>query len=207
MLNLNVAKMEKIPHLILLGSAFLAVFQPEIITIPRVDTPRPGEIIQGQVTISGQTDMEGFEYSQAFFGYQDNTPDDWFFISRQDSPVRNGQITIWDTTLISDGMYDLKIQVHLEDGSNIETIVENLEVKNYSSASSVQQPGFPGDQANEIPSITPTFKRQTTTPSPINSAEITRERYTRMLVNGALASFAVIILLGLYLGLRRLLRS
>lgn len=207
MLNLNVAKMEKAIHLVLMGSFFGVFFQTGINSIPRVDTPRPGEIIQGQVTISGQTELEGFQYSEAFFGYQENLPGDWFFISRQDTPVRNGIITIWDTTLISDGIYDLKISVHLSDGSKMETIVEDLEVKNYSSALSEQPPGFSGDQVNEIPSITPFIRQQTATPSPINPAEITRQKYTRMLVNGALASFVVFIILGVYLILRRFLRS
>lgn len=95
---------------------------------PRVDSPQPGEVIYGKVIISGNTDLSGFTKAEVYFGYSGSTT--WFPIIALDQPVRNGPITQWDTTVIADGNYQLKVSVKLRDGTSADTIVNNLEVRN-----------------------------------------------------------------------------
>ncbi len=95
---------------------------------PRVDSPQPGEHIQGQVIISGNTTISGYARTEVYFGYEDSSG--WFLITVSDQPVRNGPIATWDTMTIIDGIYQLKIVVYLVDGSSVEAIVPGLVIAN-----------------------------------------------------------------------------
>jgi hypothetical protein len=199
--------MPKFTHFLLLLSFILAVNASESTNVPRVDYPRAGDTVQGLVAISGQTEVEGFLFSEVFFGYSGNSEGEWFLITMQDQAVRNGLITSWDTTTISDGAYNLRVVVHLENGTELETVVNNLEVRNFTGDDLSSRASEPSDLAvlsatGEVP-----IKQQTATPSPVNPAEITTDKYRQMLINGILIVLAFFIVLWTYLRLRRMMRN
>lgn len=184
----------------------MPLFEGEIMDSPRVDYPRSGETIQGQVVISGRTEVEGFLYSEVFFGYAEVGDNEWFFISRQEQPIRNGVISSWDTFTISDGVYNLRILIHLQDGKVIEMIVNNLEVNNYSNVNSdrlAESTFAPGNTSQS----TTTLTRKTATPSPANPAEIDQKKYMQVVFQGLLITFVSFIVFGIYIGIRKLSRS
>ena len=110
MLNLPVAMILKTFHLLLFmilvpGGLLLQASSES----PRVDVPLAGDEVRGVVGIAGSTDVDGFDFSEVFFGF---SPDGaWFSLGRQTSPVNNQIIANWDTTNIPDGTYRLLVVV------------------------------------------------------------------------------------------------
>jgi hypothetical protein len=85
--------------------------------------PASGDILSGQVTVTGRTDVPGFVSSQLDFSYASNPTDTWFALQSSTQPVADAALTVWDTTRISDGEYILRLRVFAEDGSFQEVTV------------------------------------------------------------------------------------
>lgn len=98
----------------------------------RVDYPRVGDSVQGIVEISGTLATSSFNYAEVFFAYAAVDNLNWFMIGRIDQPVSSGSIARWDTTTITDGVYQLKLRVHNRDESVEELILNPVIVRNYS---------------------------------------------------------------------------
>ncbi len=102
--------------------ALLALALP--ISQPRVDSPRPGDVLQGTVPIIGSTDLAGFQSAEVWFAYEADPPGGWFLIHQSTEAVADGTLADWDTTTITDGNYRLKVVVFVEGGEPSETLVE-----------------------------------------------------------------------------------
>jgi len=98
----------------------------------RVDYPRVGDSVQGIVEISGTLETSSFNYAEVFFAYAAVDNLNWFMIGRIDQPVSSGLIAKWDTTTITDGVYQLKLRIHNRDESVEELIINPVIVRNYS---------------------------------------------------------------------------
>lgn len=93
--------------------------------------PLIGQALVGVVTIEGSASHPSFESYDLSFAYQDRESDTWFLIiDNVQSPVIDGRLGIWDTTSITDGDYKLRLRVHLENGSALESIVSGLRLRN-----------------------------------------------------------------------------
>ena len=112
-----------------------------------ITSPAPDGIISGEVTITGTTDIQGFASSQLDFTYASSQADTWFALQASSQPVTDSPLAVWDTTLITDGDYILRLRVYLEDGSSQEVTV-------------------PIKVQNDTPIVTPTFT-PTSTPESI----------------------------------------
>jgi len=88
-----------------------------------ITSPAPGDAISGQVIVTGTTDVAGFVSSQLDFSYASNLTDTWFTLQSSSQPIVDSPLTTWDTTLVSDGDYVLRLRVYLEDGSFQEVTV------------------------------------------------------------------------------------
>ena len=88
---------------------------------PRLQYPLPGSAVQGSVTITGSTDLPGFEYAELSFSYTGSQPESWFLIQPLRTPVKEGPLAVWDTTTIADGNYRLRLQIFLSGGKIAET--------------------------------------------------------------------------------------
>jgi hypothetical protein len=167
-----------------------------------IDDPLPGTAIQGVTTISGSTNVEGFQTVEVAFAYQSDPTTTWFLISQGSEPVEAGVLAGWDTTTISDGNYLLRVQVFLQNGTVLESRIEGLRVRNYLQ---IETPTPAAEISTELilptatPSPLPDYRPSQLTPEamPTNPAQVTPSDLGRsvtigmIMVVGALMSGAV----------------
>lgn len=160
-------------------------------------SPLPGQALQGSVPISVNTNIEGFISVEIEFSYFNNPTDTWFFIHQSDQPLSNEIITTWDTSLISDGAYTLRMIVSLSDGSQQMVTVPGLRVRNYTSIETDTPAPITPTETHPLEdivetTITPPGTEQphlTPTPLPPNPAEISRDD---VLINAGKGALTVI---------------
>jgi hypothetical protein len=199
----------------------------QVTVVPRIyiNSPYPGQALQGSVPIEGNTDIPGFKAAYLYFAYTNNPTDTWFLIYEDTSPVTSGTLTQWDTTTITDGNYDLRIIVTLEDGSQLTDYVSGLRVRNYSPietntptvppAVATTIVSTPGDNPlptgtptpNPTPTASPTPIPPTPTSLPRNPAELSLPTIFASLGRGALIAVGLFALLGIYLAARSARRT
>jgi hypothetical protein len=170
---------------------------------PAILSPQQGQVVQGVVTILGSSNESGFGSSEIDFGYAGDTTGTWFLIAKGSQPVDSNTLATWDTTTITDGNYDLRLRVTLSDGTYLDAIVPNLRVRNYTpietptpAPTEVQPTNTPTKTLTPTPFPTPT-------PLPVNPAVLTPADISTSLVYGGLGAVILIIILGIYLWLRR----
>jgi hypothetical protein len=191
--------------------------QPDLVVI---NTPLPGQALQGDILITGNTSVTGFVACEISFGYTGDPTVTWFLIQRSTLPVENGLLTHWDTTTITDGDYTLQVVVYYEDGSLVTLTVPGLRVRNYSPVetdtptplppSATPGPGSPvPPTATLAPTIIPsaTPLPPTPTPLPTNPASISRDDITWTVGTGVGIGVGFFVLLGAYLGIRKMLHN
>jgi hypothetical protein len=181
---------------------------------PAILFPRPGDVLQGVVTITGSDDVARFVSAEVAFTYTGDPTGTWFLISVSDQPVSGNKITTWDTTIITDGNYVLRLRVILADGSIQESTISGLRVRNYTpietptpTATAIIIEATPTEiipEATPIPTITltpPPFP--TPTMLPTNPATLSPMDIPTSISYGGLAVIISFLLFGLYLWLRR----
>ncbi len=76
-----------------------------------VTSPRMNAVVRGQVEILGSASIDRFQ----FYKVEWSTimePDRWYAVSTTyHQPVINGRLDVWDTTVLPDGIYNLKLTV------------------------------------------------------------------------------------------------
>ncbi len=170
---------------------------------PVVAEPRPGEALQGKLTITGSSDVSGFLSSEIAFAYVTGASGVWFVIATSDHPVENGTLATWDTTHVADGDCILRLRVTLNDGSYIDAVVSGLRVRNYTLVETSTATPFTL-QATRAPTAMPTAALYPTpTPLPPNPAELTSLNVWKSIGYGGLGAVVLFILFGFYLWLRR----
>lgn len=180
---------------------------PLAITFPKAD-----EVVSGEITITGTTEISGFVSSQLDFSYASDPTDAWFALQTSTQPVIDSPLAVWDTSLISDGNYILRLRVFLDDGASQEVTVP-FRVQNdtpiltptpiiTSTPNKLDaQPPTPFLVASSpTPTRTP---RPTPTPLPTNSISINRTAVYTSLARGALVIIGLFLFAGLILRLRR----
>lgn len=165
--------------------------------------PIPGDVLQGTVTLIGSCNVSGLASAVLSFSYTDDPTGTWFWIATITQPLLNQPLATWDTGSITDGNYNLRLRIYLNDGSTIDALVPNLRVRNYTPIeTSTPTPTVP--QATPLPTITFTATAfPTPTPLPHNPAVLSPLDVSTSIVYGGLAACLLLILVGLYLWLRR----
>ncbi len=200
MLNLKIVK-RLAGGFLLLIVLILAGRQMALAQGVAIRSPREDEVLRGKITITGNSDISGFKIMSLHFAFQESSPETWFLIYESQTPVREGPLTTWDTTLISDGVYQLRLQVVLEDGAVLEDIISNLVIANEQPAPTrTMENGLPTFTA-AVTTIAPT--QQTPTPLPENPLKLDGMQITQSLKTGALMALVILISLLVY----RLIRS
>ncbi len=172
----------------------------------KITTPRPGQAVQGQVRVLGFTDVAGFRKSALFFGYAEDPTHTWFLIEEKRIPAHGGLVGRWDTTLITDGNYVLRLTVEDRLGHRYETTVP-VRVRNYTPVET-PTPGGATPEVNGVQqptlmpasTLTPTPLWPTPPPVPPNPIVLSPDTLTRAAAYGVAA---VIMLLVLFGSLRR----
>ncbi len=176
---------------------------------PVVISPRAGEAVIGLTEISGVTGLPGFQRVEVEYRYTNDPKNTWFLIAEADRSVNPGKIADWDTSLISDGIYDLRVTVFFADGNSQSTTVPGLRVRNYSpvETSTPQDPGKIAasltPEATAVPTRTP---RPTPAPLSPNPAVLTRADLNASMLRGAGVGLGFFILFGIYWITKRSLR-
>lgn len=175
-----------------------------------ITAPQAGQTVLGQVSLTGfAAPASGFAAYEVSFAYAADATGTWFLIQRGETPVTEGVLAVWDTTAITDGLYDLRLRVVLTSGDVLEAIVRNIDVRNYTPTQSPTLTPSPPPTLTPVPVIPTATPIPTRTPLPTptalppNPAAVDVPALARMLGYGALGAVGVFILFGLFLSLRR----
>jgi hypothetical protein len=174
--------------------------------------PLAGQALQGVVTIQGDLNVPGFVYAELSFAYHDDPRGTWFLIAEIDQIPPGEALAEWDTTKLTDGNYDLRVQLRTDTGL-ITVEVPGLRVRNYSTVETdtpapTASPA-PQDTPAPTPTPTPTMTPIPPTPTPLppNPVQVTREEVLSSLSRGVLIAVGLFALLGLYRAFRSLGRK
>lgn len=215
MLNLYVRPMK--PRL-LLPLVLLLIAAQDAPTIA-ITSPTEGDILRGQVTITGTTDIPNFLSSRLDFAYASasGSAGNWFTLQTFSQPTRpeGSALFTWDTTSITDGDYILRLQVSLADDASQEVTVP-IKIQNDTplptptpfptatpegaDAVSIQIPTPFLLAASPTPTEVP---RPTPTALPTNPVSLGQAQIFTSLGRGALVIIGLFVLSGILLRLRR----
>jgi hypothetical protein len=192
---------------------FLALFLLAAQDAPpaAITSPVPDELLRGQVTITGRLDVAGFVSAELDFAYASDPTGTWFNIQSFSQPLADATLAVWDTTLITDGDYVLRLRVNLADGTAQEVTVP-IKIGNDVLPTPTPEPTLtPEAEAVLIPtpfllaaSPTPTDPPPPTpTALPTNSVSIGQKAVYASLGRGALVIIGLFALAGLIIRARR----
>ena len=199
--------------------AFLLVFALQQ-GAPAISAPVAGQTLSGQVSVVGTADAPNFASAELAFAYAADPTGTWFPLARPTQPVQESTLAAWDTTQISDGEYSLRLRVYSQDGTFQDFTVTGLQVRNSappatSTSAPTTQSGEMVPTATEPPLVVESAPEPTGTPVsvspsgptpeplPANPAALRVDQINFYLMRGALLAFAVFVVLGLFLRLRR----
>lgn len=204
----------------------LLLLIPSSSAIGQVISTRKGEIrsqvdgqaIFGIVPVEGNTLVEGFFSWELNYGFVEDTTGTWFLIAESVEPINDGLLAEWDTTQITDGDYNLRLTLFLEEGRRSHTTVRGLRVRNYSPIETdTPEPTLTSTPytVTPLPSNTPsptqiptaTAIPPTITPLPTNSLELPSTALSNSMMRGAAGVLALFIVIGLYTSIKRTLRK
>ncbi|HET6847161.1 MAG TPA: hypothetical protein VFH29_10025 [Anaerolineales bacterium] len=177
-----------------------------------IAVPSDGAILSGVVEIRGTVDGANFLAANLAFRYDAGQDEQWFSITDVTQPANNSQLAVWDTTVITDGAYFLRLRMTGNDGT-VQDDVVRVEVRNYTAAptpTASATPTLPPSVKIPTPAIvisTPiTVQNPVVTPTslPPNPARLTETELIGGLVRGAGAVVAVALLWGAVILRRRL---
>jgi len=198
------------PRLLLLLVLFLIAAQdapPVAIT-----SPLAGDVLRGEITITGRMNVPGFLSARLDFAYASNPAGNWFALQAFSQPVVDFPFAAWDTTSISDGDYILRLRVDLSDGSFQEVTIP-IKIQNDVpfSTPTPEITSTPDDVSVSIPtpfllaaSPTPTeVPRPTPTALSTNPVSLEQNEILVSLGRGALVILGLFVFSGIILRLRR----
>ncbi len=178
---------------------------------------RADEVLRGIADIRGTTAITGVVSWELAFGYANDTTGTWFLIAENNTSIQNGLLADWDTTLIADGNYNLRLTLFFEENRRSHLIVENIRVRNYTAietltpTASITPTPFtetPVPSQTPTPTVVPTHTSipSTPTPLPTNPVEISHQDINNQFLRGAAGAAALFIVIGLYGSIRQKLQ-
>lgn len=96
-----------------------------------IDTPASNAVVRGQVQIIGSSDHPSFQFYIIEVSPEPVAGDQWQIIgATRNTPVINGVLETWDTTLVPDGSYTLRLRTVRLDGNYTEAFSQQVVVAN-----------------------------------------------------------------------------
>lgn len=110
----------------------VALAAPLAQTLAQIASPRDQAEVRGLVPVEGSATHPQFQKYEVHFGPEPNSGDQWTPIggSPFTVPVVQGRLGLWDTTIIPDGVYSLRLRVVRLDGNYDEYFVRGVRVVN-----------------------------------------------------------------------------
>lgn len=178
-----------------------------------ITSPKEGDVLRGQVTIIGTTDVPNFLSAQLDFTYASTSAGNWFTLQTLSQPALDAALAVWDTTSVTDGDYILRLRVSLTDGRSQEVTVP-VRIQNDTpipTATPVPTATLEDVISVQIPtpfllaaSPTPTdVPRPTPTPLPANPVSLSQSEIYGSLSRGALVIIGLFIFAGIGIRFRR----
>jgi hypothetical protein len=188
----------------------LAVFETPMSPTPApslayVSAPKPGERVMGKVNIVGKSAVENFSSYEISFAYSDNPTNTWFLITKSQQPYTDDVLGVWDTSMITDGSYDIRLRVYTGMKEFKDVFVKGVKVSNYTATETPRPTSTSQIVPTEKPTFAPTFTQTpfpTPTLLPSNPVTLSPNAIFANLARGALAVLAIFGVLGLYFRLR-----
>ena len=122
----------------------------------QITSPRDRASVRGLVPIEGRATHPQFQKYEIHYGPEPNPGNQWTPIAGSPFtvPVVQGRLGLWDTTIIPDGVYSLRLRVVRLDGNYDEYIVRGILVSNTRPTET------------PTPRPAPTYSGPTDTPAP-----------------------------------------
>ncbi|GAB4435191.1 MAG: hypothetical protein Kow0031_16940 [Anaerolineae bacterium] len=141
------------------GQSSVVIAQEDLAVI---SNPASNAVLRGTVEISGSADYPSFQFYILEFSPEPIAGDQWQIIGQiREAPVTNGVLETWNTTLVPDGSYTIRLRVVRLDGNYSEAFVQQVVVAN-AQPEPTNTPTVSPD-ATELPVNLP----PTTTPTPL----------------------------------------
>jgi hypothetical protein len=171
-----------------------------------ITRPEDGEVLRGVVTIEGSAAHPAFVAYELSFAYDPNPTDTWFpIVDDFQTPITDGRLGLWDTTGITDGNYQLRLYVILENDSRLEAFARNLRVRNTTPIET--QPVFEEQTASTPTALTPTETPAPTVVPVIVSRRSGTQKVMQSLRTGGYIGGALLLLFAAYTSVRRFTRA
>ncbi|MGD8458190.1 MAG: hypothetical protein PVF83_17570 [Anaerolineales bacterium] len=171
-----------------------------------IQSPLPGEAVQGLVQIKGSTLFDDFSSYELAFSFGNDETETWFLISQSTIEVDNDILGEWDTSVLSDGDYSLRLIIHRIETTPVVILIEGIRVRNYSPIETDTPSEVLITNSPTLVDTTPTSQAPTKTQLPLesptalpkNPAEITPDNITSSIQRGVIYTLIFLISLGLY---------
>lgn len=178
-----------------------------------ISSPQTGDELRGQVQIAGNMTVPNFASAELAFQYSaSSSADNWFAIQTFPQPVPGPALAVWDTTSLTDGDYNLRLRVLLQDGTFQDAIVSDLKIRNDVPVptevipTETALPQF--NAATALPAFTKppataAITYPSPTPLPANPASVTTSSIYSTFARAALIVLVLFIFFSLILRLRK----
>lgn len=173
----------------------------------RIQSPVDGDFLQGSVQIIGTATGNGLQTIEISFRYQDSQSQSWFVINKSTTPVVDDIIATWDTSTIADGVYQIRVLAIFENGRELEKIVNNLNVRNYTAFDPIKTENpevlSTKNLQNQIVTVeaTPTL-RSSPTPMPPNEMVISQSQFIATAIQGGILGVLFLFVIALFILIR-----
>ncbi|MFZ1404213.1 MAG: hypothetical protein WAW03_14055, partial [Anaerolineae bacterium] len=137
-----------------------------------ISAPQAGATVSGPITIKGTaTDPAFLRYELYVRPAGDAHP--WWFLSATYDQVHEAALGSWDTALLADGRYDLRLRVVRRDSNYSEYFADNLLVRNGQTTAAPTvtptAPPLPRATATPIPALAPAPGASISSPAPLST--------------------------------------
>ena len=200
--------MQIISLLLLVLSLMNVWFSPfPHLDLVRIQSPVDGEYLQGSVQIIGTVTGTGLQSAEISFRYQDSQSQSWFVISQISSPIVDDMIATWDTSTIADGMYQIRVLAVFENGRELEEIINNLSVRNYTPFDLIKTENPEAISTENLQNQIVTVEvTQTLRPSPTvmppNEMIITQSQFITTAIQGGILGVLFLLVIALFIIIR-----
>jgi hypothetical protein len=173
----------------------------------RIQTPVDGEYLQGSVQIIGTVTGTGLQSAEISFRYQDSQSQSWFVIHKTTTSIVDDIIATWDTSTIADGAYQIRVLAVYENGRELEKIISDLNVRNYTPFDPIKtenpQVISTENLQNQLATleVTPTL-RSSPTVMPTNEMVISQPQFITTAIQGGILGVLFLFVISLFIIIR-----
>lgn len=187
-----------------------------------ITSPQDRDVVRGLLVIKGTATHPNFWKYEVYFAPEPNPTDQWQLLGLHEMQVTDGRLETWDTTLVPDGTYSLRLRVVRTDGNYDEYYVRQISVVNAQPtetptptstppATPIPLPPTPTVIIEQPPTSTP---RPTSTPGPAGATptpptetglNITVQGVSKAFLYGAGGTIGLFLLMAIITTLRRLI--